>query len=602
MHLTNHAVDHQSIRLLLRWISVTVLLAVLAIVVLRVTDATAGAPALALTAGKGTVMASGSGLPTGTTGSVTISFDADADVTTSIRTSSAGAFSHQGRLPSSYRGNVTARVIVGPVTLVVKVVVKPGSVSRTSSTETSAMPYPSPESSPGSSSTPTVSPTPGSTNLEGQVLIPVGSLVQAVVDRHPAGTTFILASGVHRLQSVQPRTGDVFRGEPGTVLNGSKLVEEYFSEGGLWFAAGQRQQGRVHGECRASTPLCGYPDTVFRNDQALRRVGGKAALSPETYYFDYAAGRIWFGADPRSAKIEAAVTGQAFSGAAADVTVRDLTVEKYATPAQLAAVDSGAGRTWMIDNVTARLNHGGGLRAGVGTTIVNSRSLANGQIGITGTGDGIRLENSEIGGNNTAGYEPGWEAGGSKFAYTTDLVARGNFVHHNDGPGLWTDIDNLRTLYEDNQVNDNRGEGIFHEISYAAVVRNNTVRRNGLSFSPWVWGAGIHVASSRDVEVYGNTVEGNGNGIVGSQQARGEGAYGARLLDNLSVHHNTVRDSGTVGVGQDVGDPTIFTTRGIRYFANDYRTSQLFSWQDRDYQDAATWRSFGQDVDGTWSG
>ena len=57
---------------------------------------------------------------------------------------------------------------------------------------------------------------------------------------------------------------------------------------------------------------------------------------------------------------------------------------------------------------------------------------------------------------------------------------RDNHVHHNEGPGLWTDIDNIHTLYEGNLVEHNANVGIFHEISYDAVIRNNIVRDNGL--------------------------------------------------------------------------------------------------------------------------
>ena len=77
-----------------------------------------------------------------------------------------------------------------------------------------------------------------------------------------------------------------------------------------------------------------------------------------------------------------------------------------------------------------------------------------------------------------------WEAGGTKFARTRDLVVRRNFVHHNRGPGLWTDIDNVRTLYEANRVEDNGEAGILHEISYAAVIRNNVVRTKTFGTAP----------------------------------------------------------------------------------------------------------------------
>ena len=79
-----------------------------------------------------------------------------------------------------------------------------------------------------------------------------------------------------------------------------------------------------------------------------------------------------------------------------------------------------------------------------------------------------------------------------------------------------------------NRVEDNVRMGILHEISYAIVIRNNTVRRNGFGLSSWVWGAGIVISSSSNAEVYGNIVEDNAGGIVGVQQNRGSGAHGAR--------------------------------------------------------------------------
>ena len=61
--------------------------------------------------------------------------------------------------------------------------------------------------------------------------------------------------------------------------------------------------------------------------------------------------------------------------------------------------------------------------------------------------------------NNYAGYKYDWEAGGSKFAFTQNLVVRNNYAHDNDGPGLWTDLENENTLYEHNHTASNRGGG-----------------------------------------------------------------------------------------------------------------------------------------------
>ena len=109
------------------------------------------------------------------------------------------------------------------------------------------------------------------------------------------------------------------------------------------------------------------------------------------------------------------------------------------------------------------------------------------------------VQGNEIAYNNyLKGVSYGWEAGGTKFVKTRGLIVRSNYVHHNWGTGLWTDIDNINTLVEGNRVIGNANQGIFHEISYAAVIRNNTVQGNGFDRCCWLMGAAILVAASPD--------------------------------------------------------------------------------------------------------
>jgi parallel beta-helix repeat protein len=178
-----------------------------------------------------------------------------------------------------------------------------------------------------------------------------------------------------------------------------------------------------------------------------------------------------------------------------------------------------------------------------------------------------------------------------------------NFVHHNAGPGLWTDGDNLNTVYDANTCDDNQRMGIFHEISYAAVIRNNIVRRNGLGFPDWIWGAGILVAASADVEIYGNIVEGNADGIGAIQQKRGSGRYGPYQISNLWVHDNTVSmTEGLTGLVQDVGDTSYFTSRNNRFERNRYHLgagAAYFTWLNNERSETE-WRGYNQDVSGTF--
>ena len=103
----------------------------------------------------------------------------------------------------------------------------------------------------------------------------------------------------------------------------------------------------------------------------------------------------------------------------------------------------------------------------------------------------IRIEGNRIWSNNIYGFDPGWEAGGVKIAESDGVTFRGNHVHDNNGPGLWCDIECRNVVYEDNLVENNQDAGIFHEISFNAVIRRNVVRHNGSASRGWFWGADI---------------------------------------------------------------------------------------------------------------
>ncbi len=373
-------------------------------------------------------------------------------------------------------------------------------------------------------------------------------------------------------------------------------------------ASGQTQQGRVYAGrpngkpiCEPLYPRCTYPEDLFFDNLRLRHVASLSEVGPGRWYFDYAADKIYFADNPTGRTVEATVTPKAFSGPVDNVTIRNLIIEKYANPLQGATIRADSGTGWLIEGNQVRYNHGIGIFTGTRTTARRNHVHHNGQLGIGGIGSGALIENNQVAyTNNPQTIAYGWAAGGTKWYNTRDLVLRRNFVHHNKGPGLWTDIDNIHTLIEHNRVEDNTRNGIFHEISYDAVIRNNTVERNGFD-RRWLYGAGILIAASSNVEVYGNTVSGNRNGIVGIQQERGTGAYGPYVLENLYVHGNTIiMPSGRSGVGRDVGDDAVFTGRDNRFVDNTYylgANATPFQWFDGPQSEAA-WQRYGHDVAG----
>lgn len=431
-----------------------------------------------------------------------------------------------------------------------------------------------------------------------------GQDIQANVSAAPGNTTFLLKAGVHRTQTIRPKDGDTFTGESGAVLSGARLLTSFTRNGAFWVAANQTQEGTQHGECQAGFPRCRIPEELFIDDRLLVSVDALSKVTTGTWYFDYAGDRIYLADDPSGHRVETSVTATAIQATGNSVTVSDLVVEKYANLAQHGAITAEGRTGWVIVRNEVRWNHGLGIRTGTGARVTGNNVHHNGQLGISGSGADVLVESNEIAYNNTAHFDASWEAGGTKFVSTERLVVRGNFVHHNDGPGLWTDTDNVETLYENNTVEDNQQIGIFHEISYAAVVRNNIVRRNGFGFSSWVWGAGILVAASPGVEIYENTVEDNANGIVAAQQRRGSGARGPYEISNLWVHDNTVvMVRGVTGLAQDVGDTSYFTSRNNRFDRNRYvlrSPGRHFTWIDSERSESE-WTSYGQDVHGSFS-
>jgi parallel beta-helix repeat protein len=440
---------------------------------------------------------------------------------------------------------------------------------------------------------------------------PGAHTIQRAVDAHPARTTFCLQRGVYRLTGpIVPKTGDVFIGKPKTVLNGAKLLVGWRRYGrGLWYVDGQGENDVTRsGTCIPATYTgCRDANDVYYDDRALRRVVSLERLGPGTFYFDHARRRIYVGSNPRNHKVEVAVTSFAWQGigvGAYDVVIKGVTVEKFATNLQSAAIHGGRG--WLVEGVEARLNHAAGMDGA--TRMQNNYVHDNGQAGLGGSGP-MTVDGNEIAWNNYARVCPCWEAGGAKWANGSNVFVTNNYVHDNRGPGLWTDGSESQITIARNRVERNSDVGIQIEISYDATVANNVVRRNATVRHGWCQAGGIVVAESPRVEVFGNTVSRNGDGICLTQQDRGtDPVRGPHRLQDVYVHDNTVvMTAGHSGLIQYVGDTSYYTSRNNRFRNNTYRLGcskrPYFIWMrptssGYDEMSFASWRAAGQDVDG----
>jgi len=428
-----------------------------------------------------------------------------------------------------------------------------------------------------------------------------GASIQAAVDFAGDGAAFCLKNGTHRAQEVRPRPRQRFQGEGRTILSGSQLLTGFWREGNYWTVSTPLRRAPKHGECLPAAPACNQAEAVFIDDKPLTKVSSKDAVTNNKFYIDDATDKIYLASDPANAKVEVTAALFAFESAATDVSISNITVEKFASVAQKGAIHAREGARWTIENCEVRLNSGAGISVGSGSRVSRCDVHHNGQIGIEGNGKDIHIEGNRIRSNNIHGFDPDWEAGGVKIALSDGVTFRANHVHDNRGIGLWCDIDCRNVVYEDNLVEDNQYSGIFHEISFNAAIRNNLLRNNGRGDRGWFWGADITISASQDVEVTGNTVAvaAGGCGIMLIDQGR-RGDDGRKYKTrNNKVHANDMTFEGAACAGgvSDTGPDdenfAIITDGNNQFDGNTYRVGRAsepprFVWG----RDVTDWEGF----------
>jgi parallel beta-helix repeat protein len=378
-----------------------------------------------------------------------------------------------------------------------------------------------------------VGPQPSIVCPSGAVDILVGQEIQTAVTARPGNTTFCLKSGVHRISaSITPKTGDVFVGEYGAIIDGTG-----------WKTADPNQAAfRAHDQ---------DIDAVTIRNLVIRNMPAKGIHA------------TWSGADRWTIEFNE-VTNNTTGVAAPNRS--------------------------LVRNNHIHHNTGGGYSAfrAVGTT----------------------FENNEIAYNGSE----------QKIVGATDVTFRSNFVHHNASDGIWYDADNTGSLIEGNRVEDNGREGIFYEISGQGVIRRNVIRRNETN--------GIFISTSKDVEIYENTVEDNFRGIQYflNCEAVGGGTIRFDLANNLA-RDNTIRVSAKDGAYASgfahlssctpaQVAPYLDGSRGLRFRGNRYLVpateskywlwglsslkswTESLSWGPSSLKTWREWQALGHDTDG----
>lgn len=307
--------------------------------------------------------------------------------------------------------------------------------------------------------------------------------------------------------------------------------------------------------------------------------------------------------------------------AANNIVVKNLVITNYANPLQEGAINS-TGANWLIQNNEISYNRGVGIKVNNGARVIANNIHHNHQMGYSAHGTNVLFDSNEIAFNNyLKEIDAGWEAGGGKAWDTQHLTMQYNYSHDNWGPGLWSDYNNIWTVYRYNKIENNGRAGIQHEISYNATIVGNLLQNDGLeggNYCNWLWCSEIQIQNSGgieggryagNIEISGNTIKPNqqGKGITLLQQNRGNGdRYGAvpRAVQNVNVHNNTtdVSNGGVTGAVQDGTDNGIYSSRNNRFDYNTYilgNNANPFTWSNK-WGGISFWQSFGLDLNGTF--
>jgi parallel beta-helix repeat protein len=478
-----------------------------------------------------------------------------------------------------------------------------------------------------------------------------GDNPQTVLNTAPAGASILFKPGTHRPDSLAPKTGQVLVGQTGTIWDGGTTLTSWTSDGsGHWYATATlpsyTESTSVQCELSDTNP-CRKREQVWSDSVHLTRVMALTDLVDATgFYQDYAAGRVYLGFDPAGHTIVMASKTYAINSNAANIRITGIKVQHYAPPSQLGTI-SLQGSGVEVDHCEITDTHAIGIFLdGATNGYVHDNHVHHcGQLGIgVHASDGARVAVNHLHNNNTDGYRPDdWESGDIKFTNSSSVTVEDNYCHDSRGLGIWGDIENGATgkvYIRGNRVENCYADGIRYEISYDCEISGNTITGCGFQFAAdhapegasftgysGFGTAGININTSRDVEVTGNTLGPNQNGIFAQFRPRADSTHPNRDLVNLYVHDNDVTmtpvtltgktgnlytsgnqfGEGVSGLGTLMGssgiDPTQYfdSRKNNRFDANTYRvaatTRAQYAWNSG-YRTWDNWRSAGQEATG----
>ncbi|MGY1773479.1 right-handed parallel beta-helix repeat-containing protein [Blastococcus sp. SYSU D00813] len=401
-----------------------------------------------------------------------------------------------------------------------------------------------------------VAPT-GDDAAAGTAAAPLRTVARAL-ETAPDGATVVLAAGTYHERVTLPEGRALtLQAAPGAEVwfDGTREVTGWVADGPVWRLEGWTAEfdssptyteGAPDGTEEGFTfvdpahPLAAHPDMLFVDGVAQRQVAGRAEVVPGTFAVDEARDRLWLGTDPTGRAVRASDLDVALTVLGAGSTVRGLGFRGYATSVPQKGTVRVTARGVTVEDVVVSDNATqglfvGGRGQGEDVVVRDVTVERNGLIGLESSyADGLLVDGLRAVGNNTERFNAAPVSGGAKLGRARGLTVRDSVFADNLGTGLWFDESVFDATVTGNDVLRNTANGLAFEISSRAVLADNLVVGNGRT--------GIKVNNAAGVEVWGNTVAGNGERPLWVVQDE-------RLASDLDVPGHDPR--------QELPDPTV---------------------------------------------
>jgi parallel beta-helix repeat protein len=233
-------------------------------------------------------------------------------------------------------------------------------------------------------------------------------------------------------------------------------------------------------------------------------------------------------------------------------------------------------------------------------SLINSEAMHNGQVGVSGFGSRLAVQQVKASYNNRRGFNKWWEAGGFKFVGFDDGALRDSVVADcqalfNRGDGIWFDWKNQNVQVARNVSGYNTGFGIHYEASSMGLIEDNLIFGNVQR--------GVYLSSSRTSVIRHNLILGNGGeGVVSVTEHGRKDNQGYRLGSDTNRVEDNVIGWNTGGAVYLSSDPGNVSNRNVFFgdgpasrFSVNYPSPfnlpvyGLTAWFQRTGQDAHSW-------------